>query len=85
MSVVNAYKDVPIYDRLGAGMYTYKCVIDNDSLGVKKYDIFANSINEALYIIGCTFGNVLSWCYIGNDVMSLDLAPYPNGTCLIYQ
>ena len=60
-------------------------ILDNSTLGVKKYDIFANNINEVLYIIGCTFGNVLSWSYVGNDVMSLTLSGYPDGSCFVYQ
>ena len=85
VKITDTYKNIPISGRYGVGGYTYKCVIDNSAMGVKKYEIFANSINEVLYIVGCTFGNILSWSYIGNDVMSLNLSGFPDGSCFIFQ
>jgi radical SAM protein with 4Fe4S-binding SPASM domain len=41
-------------------------------------------LDEAIYIIGCTFGNVLSWTYVENDVMALVISGYGAGTYLLY-
>lgn len=80
---VNKYGDLPIINRFGIGNYTYKFIIDNSQV-LEKYEIFANTIDEVIYIIGCTFGNVLSWSYINNDVLSLSLDGYELGTYLVY-
>lgn len=83
MSVVDGYRYLPILNRYGGGNYTYKFVMET-AAGAEKYEIFANNADEAIYIIGCTFGNVLSWTYVENDVMALVIAGYGAGTFLLY-
>lgn len=84
MSVVDSYKDKPVFGVYGAGSFLYNCVLDTSVTGIKKYSIYANNVDEAMYIVGCTFGNILSYSYISNDVLSLVLEGYPDGTCLLY-
>lgn len=84
MSLVSRYKDIPVQSRVGNGMYTYKCVLDTDETGVVKIEIFANSPEIAVNLASMQFGAVLNWSYIGDDIISLILAPYSSGTCLLY-
>lgn len=84
MSLVSRYKDTPVSGRYGVGNYTYKCVLDTDETGIIKIEIFANSIDQAVNVAACQFGSVISWSYISEDIISLILAPYKSGTCLIY-
>ena len=84
MSLVSNYKNYPISGRFGSGCYTYKCVLDTDETGIIKIEIFANSVEEAVSIAETQFGVVLNWAYISQDIISLALAPYSSGTCLLY-
>lgn len=84
MSLVSRYKDTPITNRYGRGSYTYKCVLDTEETGIIKIEIFANNVEEAVSIAANQFGAVVSWSYISDDIISLILAPYSSGTCLLY-
>ena len=84
MSLVSGYKDYPVNGRFGNGCYTYKCVLDTDETGIVKIEIFANSVEEAISIAEVQFGVVLEWSYLSQDIISLILAPYSSGTCLLY-
>lgn len=85
MSVVSKYKNEPIQARVGVGAYTYKCVLDTEETGIIKIEIFANSPDVAItYAATQLNGVVVSWAYISPDIISIILAPYNNGTCLLY-
>ena len=85
MSLVESYKNKPISGVYGVGSYLYTCVLDTSITGIKKYSVYANNVDEAMYIIGCTFGNILSYTYISNDIISLILDGYADGTCILYE
>ena len=85
MSLTSVYKNTPIAGIFGAGNFLYSCVLDTSIVGVKKYSIYANNVNEAMYIVGCQLGNILSYSYISNEVMSLILDGYTDGTCILYE
>lgn len=84
MSLVSRYRNIPVQNRIGNGAYTYKCVLDTEETGVVKIEVFANSIDIAINLVEMQFGAVLNWSYIGDDIISLILAPYSSGTCLLY-
>lgn len=84
MSLVSRYRDFPVQNRIGDGAYTYKCVLDTDETGVVKIEVFANNPEIAISLVEMQFGIVLNWSYIGDDIISLILAPYSSGTCLLY-
>ena len=84
MSLVSKYKNSPIQSRVGTGSYTYKCVLDTEETGVVKIEIFADSPEMAINLAASQFGVVINWSYIGDDIISLILAPYSSGTCLLY-
>lgn len=85
MSVVSKYKNEPVQVRIGVGVYTYKCVLDTEETGIIKIEIFAGSPELAIICAAQQFnGVVVSWSYISPDIISIILAPYNNGTCLLY-
>lgn len=84
MSLINSYKNYPVAGRFGSGCYTYNCVLDTDETGIIKIEIFANSVEEAVVIAEAQFEVVCDWSYVSQDVVSLILAPYSSGTCLLY-
>lgn len=84
MSLVSNYKCVPVSGRFGQGCYTYKCVLDTDETGVMKIEIFADSVEQAVSIAALQFGAVLSYSYVSDSIISLILAPYSSGSCLLY-
>lgn len=84
MSLISNYKYIPVSGRFGQGCYTYKCVLDTEETGVTKIDIFADSVELAINIVALQFGAVLSYSYVSDNVISLILAPYSSGSCLLY-
>lgn len=84
MSLVSKYKDVPVTNRLGVGNFTYKCVLDTEQTGIIKIEIFANTVESAINIAVQQFGALVSYSYVSSDIISLILAPYSDGTCLLY-
>lgn len=84
MSLVSKYKDTPVTDRIGVGSYTYKCVLDTEQTGIIKIEIFANNVEAAINIAVQQFGALVNYSYISSDIISLILAPYSEGTCLLY-
>lgn len=84
MSLVNKYKDVPVTNRFGVGNFTYKCVLDTEQTGIIKIEIFANTVEAAINIAVQQFGALVSYSYVSSDIISLILAPYSDGTCLLY-
>lgn len=42
-----AYNHLPVSCRMGEGQYTYQYIVENDA-AVTRYEIFANSIAEAI-------------------------------------
>lgn len=84
MSLVGKYKDVPVTNRLGVGNFTYKCVLDTEQTGIIKIEIFANTVEAAINIAVQQFGALVSYSYVSSDIISLILAPYSDGTCLLY-
>lgn len=84
MSLVSKYKDVPVTNRLGVGNFTYKCVLDTEQTGIIKIEIFANTVEAAMNIAVQQFGALVDFSYISSDIISLILAPYSDGTCLLY-
>ena len=59
-------------------------LVDTDETVIVKIEIFANSVEEAISIAELQFGVVLEWSYLSQDIISLILAPYISGTCLLY-
>lgn len=84
MSLVSKYKDVPVTNRIGVGNFTYKCVLDTEQTGIIKIEIFANTVEAAINIAVQQFGALVSYSYVSSDIISLILAPYSGGTCLLY-
>lgn len=84
MSLVSKYKDVPVTNRFGVGNFTYKCVLDTEQTGIIKIEIFANTVEAAMNIAVQQFGALVSYSYVSSDIISLILAPYSDGTCLLY-
>jgi hypothetical protein len=84
MSLVGKYKDVPVTNRFGVGNFTYKCVLDTEQTGIIKIEIFANTVEAAINIAVQQFGALVSYSYVSSDIISLILAPYSDGTCLLY-
>ena len=84
MYIPYKYSNIPIIDRFGAGSFTYSLVLENYD-GIYKYEVFADNLDNALYIIGCTIGNVLSYTYIDNDVIALVIQGIEAGTYYLYQ
>lgn len=84
MSLVSKYKDVPVTNRFGVGNFTYKCVLDTEQTGIIKIEIFANTVEAAINIAVQQFGDLVSYSYVSSDIISLILAPYSDGTCLLY-
>lgn len=84
MSLISKYKDVPVTNRFGVGNFTYKCVLDTEQTGIIKIEIFANTVEAAINIAVQQFGALVSYSYVSSDIISLILAPYSDGTCLLY-
>lgn len=84
MSLVGKYKAVPVTNRFGVGNFTYKCVLDTEQTGIIKIEIFANTVEAAINIAVQQFGALVSYSYVSSDIISLILAPYSDGTCLLY-
>lgn len=84
MSLVSKYKDTPVINRYGRGSYTYKCVLDTEQTGIIKIEIFANTVEDAINIAVQQFGALVNYSYVSSDIISLILAPYSDGTCLLY-
>lgn len=84
MSLVSKYKDVQVTNRFGVGNFTYKCVLDTEQTGIIKIEIFANTVEAAINIAVQQFGALVSYSYVSSDIISLILAPYSDGTCLLY-
>lgn len=84
MSLVDNYKNYPVTGRYGQGYYSYCCVLDTNETGVVKIEIFADFLEEAIEIAQNQFGAIYDWSYISQDIISLILAPYSSGTCLLY-
>jgi hypothetical protein len=84
MSLVSGYKDVPVSNRIGIGSYTYKCVLDTQETGVVKIEVFANNVELAMQCIATQFGTIVDFKYVSKDIISLILAPYRTGTCVLY-
>lgn len=84
MSLVSKYKDVPVTNRFGVGNFTYKCVLDTEQTCIIKIEIFANTVEAAINIAVQQFGALVSYSYVSSDIISLILAPYSDGTCLLY-
>ena len=86
MSLVSRYNDVPVSFRTGNAncAYTYKCCKESELEGILKFEIMADSIEMAIAIVECQLGNVMSWTYVSNDVISLSLSMFPNDSCLLW-
>ena len=84
MSITNNYVDYPVSGRFGSGMYTYKCVLDTSDTGVVKIEIFADTVEDAMAIVECNFGTIVNYSYLNDYLISLILAPYSDGTCMLY-
>lgn len=84
MSLVSKYKSTPVSNRFGVGNFTYKCVLDTEQTGIIKIEIFANTVENAINIAVQQFGALVDYSYISSDIISLILAPYSDGTCLLY-
>lgn len=82
MSINSNYTNVPVSARIGNGCYTYKFVIHGDT--TIKWEIMANSVEEAISIITYNYGAVISWQYVDSNTVSLVINKPQNITYLLY-
>ena len=85
MSLTKQYNSVPVIGRLGSGRYTYKFVIDAEILGIRKWEIFADTVEQAVMVISNCIATVVGWSYINNDTITLNIPPYQADACILYQ
>lgn len=83
MTIHEQYSSIPVLNRYGSGAYTYKLVIDTGS-EVYKYEIFADSVEVAVFYITTNIGVVVNINYISSDVVQLRLENYYKAVSYLY-
>jgi hypothetical protein len=84
MALTSQYNKAPVQGRIGQGVYTYNFIIDTELQGVRKWEIFANTVEEAIGYITNFITPVANFNYIDKDTMSLVVPLYNGATCLLY-
>lgn len=84
-SLTKIYDNLPITGRWGCGNNSFMFIVDDETLGVNKYEIFADSWDMAVYILSCQLGiNVVEFYFVNSETMHIGLYGYPQATCLLW-
>lgn len=83
-NLTRVYSDLPVFNRLGCGCYSYMFVIDDSIFGVKKFEVLADSVELALGVLSVQFGDIANFNYVNTSTLSVMLYNYPEATCLLW-
>lgn len=83
--MLDIIKNLPVSNRFGGGSHTYTLYCEDSMTGEQlKYEVFADSFDNALYSISVFFNTPYTYRVINNNEAELALGNYPNTTCRLY-
>lgn len=77
------YDEIIVTEKLGVGHYKYN-FISNTSIGIKRYELYADSIESAMEIVENKWGSISDYMFTSENVLSIQLRNYPLGSFILY-